>query len=103
MLILPAESALSAFRREKLLEMISGMEPTVVALDAHYFFLVETKESLDASASDRLVDLLGSEPVSSTRSSRSPSCYVVPRLGTISPWSTKATDIVRRCGLLQVL
>ena len=103
MLILPAGSALSEFRREKLLEMISGIEPTIVALSAHYFFLVETKKSLDASASDRLVDLLGSEPVSSTESFRSPSCYVVPRLGTISPWSTKATDIVRRCGLLQVL
>ncbi|HIC25137.1 MAG TPA: phosphoribosylformylglycinamidine synthase, partial [Gammaproteobacteria bacterium] len=103
MLILPAGSALSEFRREKLLEMISGIEPTVVALDAHYFFLVETKGSLDASASDGLADLLGSEPVSSTESSRSPSCYAVPRLGTISPWSTKATDIVRRCGLLQVL
>ena len=103
MLILPAGSALSEFRREKLLEMVNGIEPTVVGLDAHYFFLVQAQGSLDALASDCLVDLLDSEPVSYTRSSRNPSCYVVPRLGTISPWSTKATDIVRRCGLLQVL
>ena len=95
--------ALSDFRRGKSLRMIRRIAPEVVALRADYLHFVRLSEPI-SSAEQRVVHQLldygsdtpaGSEPTDI-------SILVVPRLGTISPWSSKATDIARNCGLDKV-
>ncbi|MFO7857889.1 MAG: phosphoribosylformylglycinamidine synthase [Ectothiorhodospiraceae bacterium] len=93
-------SALSPFRRDRLLAQLRAHVPDLDALvvDAVYFVL--TDGALDDTARTRLGVLLGEAddpPAAATDT-----FLVVPRPGTITPWSTKATDIVHNCGLTAV-
>jgi phosphoribosylformylglycinamidine synthase len=94
------EPALSDFRKRKLTRRIAaatGAEPLV---EARFIYLVASSAPLDSGARTALGDLLHGEPVDAL--DESGLLLVVPRLGTQSPWSSKATDIARRCGLEQV-
>ena len=100
MLILPGSPALSAFRQEKLLQSLPG----VTALGARFVHFVETAsanagEALTARDRDVLERLMtyGSSAPANLPEGRL--FLVVPRPGTISPWSSKATDICRNAGL----
>jgi phosphoribosylformylglycinamidine synthase len=88
------DAPLSTFRLQRLLQAVRALDPTVEAVTATRWFLVENPVRDDASA--RLDALLGAgdsdAPPPGAR-------VIVPRLGTTSPWSSKATDIVRQCGL----
>ena len=96
-------SALSAFRLEKLRTSLNTIAPGVVICDVrHCYFSALSAETLDEAQSallDRVLNLDGSvhEP-----DGEYVPVLVVPRLGTISPWSTKATDIAQHCGLTGV-
>jgi phosphoribosylformylglycinamidine synthase len=98
MLILPGSPALSAFRKEKLRQTLTGIE----ALSTCYLHFVELAEPLDdteMATLERLLEYgpsLEDEPVDGVR------LLVVPRPGTISPWSSKATDICHNAGLGKV-
>ena len=89
-------SALSAFRCDRLLARVRQRLPSVRALRARYRYFADLRSALDAADRARLLGLLGAQE--STRDDAS-ALIVVPRPGTVSPWSTKATDIARRCGL----
>ena len=101
MLTLQGAPALSDFRVKKLLAQLSL--PGLYALDAEFIHFVDLYRDLTEQETETLEELLtyGPEriPVSSDECLRR---LVVPRLGTISPWSSKATDIVRICGLSAV-
>ncbi|HZP13714.1 MAG TPA: phosphoribosylformylglycinamidine synthase, partial [Nevskiaceae bacterium] len=92
---LPGGEALSAFRIERLLQRLKPFAPNIQSVRAIEFFLVQSEGRLED-----LRRLLGSGPAQLP----SADCllYVVPRLGTLSPWSSKATDIARVCGLAGV-
>ncbi len=117
--------ALSAFRLEKLRAALKAVAPNVVITDTrHWYFSklreVETKISgrpvappiqvahgatpgnAQAGLLDKVlsIDDAAGEPAGASGYWR---LLVVPRLGTISPWSTKATDIAQHCGLSSVL
>jgi len=100
---LQGPSALSPFRRGRLLAALQAVEPTVTGLDAHYVHLVKTSGELDEAALERLKSILdyGQPPEASVVGG--PEFLVVPRLGTLSPWSSKATDIAHHCRLESVL
>ena len=101
MLQITGGPAFSVFRSDKLLRKIQSVVPEVQALAAVFIHFVELEQSLsDAQATvlNKLLDYDG--PLSET--SHQHSFWVVPRLGTISPWSTKATDIAHNCGLDRV-
>ncbi|HWA39854.1 MAG TPA: phosphoribosylformylglycinamidine synthase, partial [Burkholderiales bacterium] len=90
-------SALSEFRLAKLLAALQKADPGVRGVAAEYRHFVECERELDAAGRTLLGRLLdygkpGPEP-------KGEAFLVVPRLGTISPWSSKATDIARNCGL----
>jgi phosphoribosylformylglycinamidine synthase len=90
--------AVSAFRLEKLNSRLATVHRSIKAVAAEYWHFVETEHPLDAHDTEVLGQLLRygePEPSVHKESMR----LVVPRLGTISPWSSKATDIVRSCGL----
>jgi phosphoribosylformylglycinamidine synthase len=102
LLRLPGPSALSPFRREKLLAEIRQVVPELLALEARYLHLVDLSDALEQSDRARLDQLLSyGEPA---RPAPEPAVrlLVLPRLGSISPWSSKATDIARICGLESV-
>ena len=93
--------ALSESRLAKLLASLRKADPAVRSLAAELRYFVETEGELDAAGRRLLERLLddGSPPPPPA----SGTLYlVVPRLGTISPWSSKASDIARNCGLAGV-
>ena len=103
MLELRGAPALSAFRHERLLTVLRDRVPEVEALSAHYVHFIDHHEELDQAAQARLAQLLayGSHEHQETPDNAQ-RFLVVPRLGTQSPWSSKATDIAHNCGLSQI-
>ena len=95
------EPALSDFRKRKLARRINDAGGAGLEWEARFVYLIESGDALDPSDRNGLQDLLHGEPVVSLDSEGL--LLVVPRLGTQSPWSTKATDIAWHCGLKSVL
>jgi phosphoribosylformylglycinamidine synthase len=97
---LPGAPALSTFRLDKLNARLAGLDPTLRVIEARFWHFVEVDEPLDAQKRRVLDSLLNTPEVPQGSPSTEPHrVVVVPRLGTISPWSSKATDIARQCGL----
>jgi len=104
MLTLHGSAALSAFRKAKLLANMQTSVPSVIDVDAQFLHFVELADDQTLSVEQQTVlqRALAYGPKSSQVSSSEQSVLVVPRLGTISPWSSKATDILHNCGLTVV-
>ncbi|HEX4869142.1 MAG TPA: phosphoribosylformylglycinamidine synthase [Moraxellaceae bacterium] len=97
MLILPGSLALSSFRQNRLLRSLQALLPAVRSVEARFLHLVDGEAGPDEQRA-RLEALL-EYGEAFTGSDRGELFLVVPRPGTISPWSSKATDIARNCGL----
>jgi phosphoribosylformylglycinamidine synthase len=93
--------ALSESRRAKLLAALRRADPAVRSLAAEVRYFVETEGELDA-ARRRLLERLLDDGSAPPPPASGTLYLVVPRLGTISPWSSKASDIARNCGLAGV-
>lgn len=91
-------NALSAFRAQALLHRLQAAVPRIVAVHARFVHWVLSPAPLDASARDSLEALLRYGPAYEGPSSGT-LILVAPRLGTVSPWASKATDIAHNCGL----
>lgn len=102
MLILRGAPALSPFRIQKLLKALKAEVPEVTAVTAEYQHFIDTPADLDSSQQKILEQLLTYGPRQKSAGQTGELFLVVPRLGTISPWSSKATDIVHHCGLTQI-
>ena len=98
-LTLPGPSALSDFRRTKLLADLRAVEPAIAELSASYLHIVETAHPLTEAEQHTLNRVLAYGHSLAEAQPGLVGYLVVPRLGTISPWSSKATDIAWRCGL----
>ncbi|MEJ2401497.1 MAG: phosphoribosylformylglycinamidine synthase [Xanthomonadales bacterium] len=94
------ESALSEFRKRKLLDRIRAVAGGGIDLDARWVYLVESETRPAPSDIAALQALLQGRHEATLDAAGL--LLVVPRLGTQSPWSTKATDIARHCGLTAV-
>ena len=93
-------SAFSASRLARLQNSI-GEGAAGFRLDAEHWYFVELDAPLDDSETSRLKDLLGIPELLPVPPAGE-LLLVTPRLGTISPWSSKATDIARNCGFAAV-
>jgi phosphoribosylformylglycinamidine synthase len=94
--------ALSSFRLEKLRAALKRAAPNVTLASArHWYFIELSSTTLDHESAARLERLLGLVGKAGEGDVAS-LLLVVPRLGTISPWSSKATDIARHCALPDV-
>jgi phosphoribosylformylglycinamidine synthase len=92
-------SALSDFRARQLLPRLQAVEPRIEGLSARFVHLVVTESALDGADRERFAALLTyGEPFEALAKS-GPTVVVTPRLGTVSPWASKATDIAHNCGL----
>ena len=94
---LRGRDALSAFRRKKLLQAAAGIPDLQVA--AEYWHFIRFNDAPDHSAKQKLERILTYGPATAPVLQQGTLLLVTPRLGTISPWSSKATDIARHCGL----
>ncbi|MCW5549834.1 MAG: phosphoribosylformylglycinamidine synthase, partial [Opitutaceae bacterium] len=102
MLILRGAPALSDFRLQKLRQELTAAGVPVRGLATAFVHLVETDAPLAAAEHSVLEKLLTYGP---RRTAGAPVGFlqvVAPRPGTISPWSSKATDIAHLCGLSRV-
>ena len=102
MLIIPGAAALSEFRIEKLLATLQARVPGVQALSAQFVHLADTAAPLSGEQQAVLEKLLEYGPSSALAAVEGQHFFVVPRPGTISPWSSKASDIAHISGLTQI-
>src|SRR5258706_13608539 len=86
--------ALSAFRSARLLQKLTAVR-SFTALRCYFVDLAAEPDAPQAARLERLLEArrMPAEPTG---------LWVVPRIGTISPWSSKATDIAAVCGLTAV-
>ncbi|MCL6556811.1 MAG: phosphoribosylformylglycinamidine synthase [Burkholderiales bacterium] len=96
---LRGRSALSPFRLDKLKHSLAQVVPSVTAVHAEFWHFAALSRPLTAEERERLGRLLTYGPATAGGDARGDLLLVVPRLGTISPWSSKATDIAHHCGL----
>lgn len=101
--VLRGAPALSSFRVQQLqLRFVAASLP-VDDVYAEYLYLYELTKSLDTEQQSRLERLLVSESLTSENPTpQGRLVLVAPRLGTLSSWSSKATDIVHNCGFQQI-
>ncbi|WP_409276571.1 phosphoribosylformylglycinamidine synthase [Pseudomonas defluvii] len=102
MLILRGAPALSAFRHGKLIEQLSQKVPAVSGLYAEFAHFAEVDGDLTADQQQVLARLLKYGPSVPVQEPTGRLFLVVPRFGTISPWSSKASDIAHNCGLTNI-
>ncbi len=93
-------AAFSASRLSRLTQTVKGALPGLKGLAAEHWYFVELNAPLVAADLERLKDLLGAHPADKAPAGTLK--LVTPRLGTISPWSSKATEIARQCGFAAV-
>ncbi|HEV7164995.1 MAG TPA: phosphoribosylformylglycinamidine synthase [Gammaproteobacteria bacterium] len=93
--------ALSAFRIRILLEKLQTLLPEITSLDTRFLYFVDSDGTPGAAERSLLERLLndGEMPAPTPDGAL---ILVVPRVGTLSPWASKATDIARNCGLKKI-
>src|SRR3990172_2012381 len=96
---LRGRNALSAFRSSRLVSSLRSNVPRVTAVHAEFWHFVQLARALSDSEAKRLERILTYGPADAAGATRGELMLVAPRIGTISPWSSKATDIARHCGL----
>ncbi len=98
MLRLSGRTALTPFRKQQLLAKLGPVAPHVRGVSATYQYFVDvTRSSLEPER--RLAELL---PLGTAESAEGTLLLVVPRVGTLSPWASKANDIAKSCELAEV-
>ncbi len=94
--------ALSPFRLEKLLKEINTLNLQVSTVNTEYWHFCSVTQALQDAELSALRKLLNYDPTQENTQHPGEFFLVLPRPGTISPWSTKATDIAHHCGLTGV-
>ncbi len=109
MMVLPGRTALSAARKASALARIRAVEPEVTSLEARWVHIVVSDRELTIDEVQQLSNMLSYGPADPPpgpprrlETVETVSFVVTPRIGTVSPWSSKATDIAHVCGLTAV-
>ncbi len=97
MFSLPGAAALSQFRLDRLAAQLRSVDARVTGVESRWVHFVDAAQAPDARQMQRLERLLGE--VAPDPQGRGHTLTVTPRIGTVSPWSSKATDIAHSCGL----
>ncbi len=107
-LLLSGESALSDFRLAQVLSKIQAVAPGASSVSSRWAYLLVLAEGVSPAerealiANHQLLAILSASPAVPLAPKGSVRLWVVPRKGTISPWSSKATDILASCGFSSV-
>ena len=100
--ILRGAPALSTFRVDQLLKNCEALDLPVTGLYAEFMHAADLSEPLNDQELSILQKLLTYGPKIAEHEPNGTLLFVTPRPGTISPWSSKATDIATNCGLTKV-
>jgi len=103
MLKILGTSALSDHRLNQLLNQLKQTDTSITAVSARFVHFVEIDKALETEETAMLERLLSYGYAEPSNKVQGQHFLVVPRPGTISPWSSKATEIAERCGLTSVL
>ncbi|WP_347353355.1 phosphoribosylformylglycinamidine synthase [Intrasporangium sp.] len=97
----PGGNALSDFRAAGLLARLQHAVPVITGVAACHVHLVASHRPLDPATTQTVTRLLtyGPPPAQRPEGAHHTTIVVAPRLGTISPWASKATDIAHTCGV----
>ena len=96
-------NALLPFRTQALLARLQTLNPKIAGMSARFVHWVWSEAALDRADADKLEALLRyGEPGPRAGEGEGTLIVVAPRLGTVSPWASKATDIAHNCGLAAV-
>ena len=98
--LITGQPALSEFRLGRLLEGLRRIDVRAVGLQARFVYALWSDAVPSDDEQARLVALLDADPDAPPPEGQP--VWVVPRIGTISPWASKATDIARNCGMTGV-
>ena len=103
-LFLRGERALSGFRVEKLLQKAAALRLPEAEIRSEYWYFADCAEGLNAADAEKLEALLAGQVAAELpQSSGSLHLFLItPRIGTISPWASKATEIAKNCGFAQI-
>lgn len=100
MITIQGPIALSNFRKQKLLAKLKTVNPEIGRVEGSFLHFVDTEKDLTTIEYDTLVKLLEYDfPV---KNKPVTGVLIAPRQGTVSPWSSKATEIIQNCGLIKV-
>tara|TARA_B100001093_G_scaffold208303_2_gene200131 strand:- start:855 stop:4745 length:3891 start_codon:yes stop_codon:yes gene_type:complete len=99
--LIKGSSALSDFRLNNLVQLISKAEPSLsgVSIKAAQVYILNTENTLDPETEQKAYNLLSA----TSKFETTEGFFVTPRKATCSPWSTKATDIFKNCGISTIL
>ncbi|WP_414451934.1 phosphoribosylformylglycinamidine synthase [Burkholderia sp. 22PA0099] len=100
----PGAAALSDFRQARLLDTLKQIDGDIVAIRGQYLHFVNASDALAADEAARIDALMhyGAPFEAAAEKGATETFIVLPRLGTVSPWASKATDIALHCGLAKV-
>ncbi len=99
MLFLRGTAATTPFKLEQQLRVIQQQVPTLQGVQTSWLYLVEHCGVLSSDQIGLIRHILGVEAAISSQTALQDQFIVSPRMGTISPWSSKATEILDHCGL----
>ncbi|PKO46117.1 MAG: phosphoribosylformylglycinamidine synthase [Betaproteobacteria bacterium HGW-Betaproteobacteria-22] len=106
MISLQGSVALSPFRIEKIESKLREVAPNIERIDAQFWHFAWLEGELNAQQEQILAQILTYGPSGQaeehTQRNKSELILVLPRVGTISPWASRATDIVKHCGLPEI-
>ena len=103
MLQIHGKAAYSDFRLARLLSSLRAHSPEIAHVSAHYVYFVELNGALTPQERSVLLQLLDSEFLTEAMLPKGQLFLTVPRPGTISSWSSKATDIAHVCELSKIV
>ena len=99
MIVLEGAPALSPFRLERLQARLSALDPGLRVVDATAMYWVDAGGDVDRGALERILQGRASGPGTRDPGPGGVERFVTPRLGTLSPWASKATELLRGAGL----
>ena len=102
MICLRGSAALSQFRIEKIQTSLGQTSPNISHIYAEFFHFAWLEGKIDCKQQNTLEQILTYGPTMQVEEPKGELFLVTPRLGTISPWASRATDIVQHCGLPEI-
>ena len=99
MRIIRGPTAFSQFRIEKKLASLARILPGICKVRAEFIHFLDVDTPLTPRQEEQLAELLAYGQPADDTADMQPACIVIPRPGMISPWSSKATDILHHCSL----
>jgi len=98
-LSLRGSAALSPFRLSKIFDVLKSSAPNISHIYTEFVHFVFSDSALIDAQQNTLKQILTYGPKSNSEAPTGELFLVIPRIGTISPWASRATDIAQNCGL----